>query len=95
MYFFIDTNLIVHYLILSNLKGKARKKYRERYKGAFDFVSFVLKNKNEKIKFFTSSLSQAEIYFAILDEYRCEKMYFEGVPLSCWTSEKWKTKDGK
>lgn len=89
--FFIDTQLIVHFIILSHLKGRKKERLKERYKNSFDFIKEVISNKKENLKFLTCSLSQSEIYFGLLDEYRCEKLYDCCVPLSSWRNEKWRT----
>jgi predicted nucleic acid-binding protein len=89
---FLDTNLLVDYLILSNIKGRRKKELKERYKNSFDLVKRIIKNKNKRFCFITSSLSRAEIYRCLLNEYLCDLMYKKGIPVNCWEHEKWKEK---
>jgi len=92
---FLDTNLLVDYLILSNIKGRRKKELKDRYKISFQLVKNIIKNKNKRLSFITSSLSRAEIYRCLLNEYLCDLMYKKGVPVSCWEHEKWKEKIGE
>jgi predicted nucleic acid-binding protein len=89
---FLDTNLFVDYLILLNLRGKRKKELKDRYKNSYDFMKKVITKKNSNFSFITSSLSRAEIYNSLLNEYRCDKMYKKGIPLNCWEHEKQKEK---
>jgi len=89
---FLDTNLLVDYLILSNLRGRRKKELKDRYKNSFTLIKKVIKRKNKKYYFSTSSLSRAEIYHSLLNEYRCDKMYRKGIPVNCWEHEKTKEK---
>ena len=96
--FFIDTNVIVYYLILSKLKERKRldkkkdiPKY-ERYGKSYEFIKKIVSLKKDKIKFIISPLSGIEVYSALFDEYRCDKMYEGGIPLTSWGTNRFSVK---
>ena len=88
--FFIDTNVIAHYLIRLKIKDKANSQLTNRYNNAYQLMLKILSFNSENYKFITSSLSQAEIYYALFDERFCENMFNGGVPYSCWIKSKGK-----
>lgn len=96
MKFFIDTNILVHYLILSKANQRKSKKtlWREfkKIKPSYDFVKKALENKNKKIKFITSPLAFSEIFYAIYDEYICRRLFLDGTPFSSWVRVRYKYK---
>lgn len=99
--FFIDTNVIIHHIILTKLlqrkegiqKGTPRY---ERYKQAYEFIKKIMGleeyKEGDPFYFHTSFLAQSEFYYALLEEYKCDKMYKGGLPLSSWVSNKWSIK---
>lgn len=93
---FIDTNIVVHWMILSKIKGRAKESKElwtryDRIKPSFELMTRVLENKDNSKQFFASELSAAEIYYGLYDEARCSKMFLDGVPFSSWG----RAKDGK
>ncbi|MBI2107168.1 PIN domain-containing protein [Candidatus Woesearchaeota archaeon] len=86
---FIDTNIIVHYIILKKIKETERdnkelwKEYR-RIEPSYQLLSLILKNNNDSFEFYTSHLAITEIANALHDEYRCRRMRRDGIPLSSW-----------
>ena len=94
---FIDTNVVVHWIILSKIKtknneSKALCTRHDQIKSSFDFMEHVLKNKDKSQFFFTSNLSLAEIYCGLFDEAKCSKMYNDGIPFSSWNKVKFSKK---
>lgn len=90
---FIDTNIMVHWMILNKLKDERPNmseflKEFKKIKPSFELIEIVKQNTIENQFYFTSSLSTSEIFYAILDEYRCRKMHLDGVPLSSWQRTK-------
>jgi len=90
--FYLDTNTIAHHIILSNIikrkKIKVGKNSKfKRYLDAHELIEKIIRKKATG-NFFSSPLALTELYFAIFEEYKCEKMYNEGIPLSSWNSNK-------
>lgn len=87
---FIDTNLIVNQIILSQIELQRKEKRKELYKeyrkliSSKDLIEQISRNKNKNFEFYTSNLAIAEIFFVLRDEYRCRKMHKDGVPFRTW-----------
>ncbi len=86
---FIDTNVFVHWIILTEIK-RERPDDKElwtkfkKIKPSFEVLEMIKNNSITGFTFFTSPLSLSEIFYSLLDEYRCRHMYRDGVPLSSW-----------
>lgn len=94
---FIDTNVIVHWLILSKIKDRNKESKElwtryDRIKHSFEFMEQVITHKDKSQTFLTSDLALAEIYYGLYDEAKCSKMYKDGVPLSSWSNVKYSKK---
>jgi hypothetical protein len=86
---FIDTNVFVHWIILSKMKVKRpddKDLWKEftKIKPSFELIETIRNINLRDFSFFTSQLALAEIFYALLDEYKCRQMYLDGVPLSSW-----------
>lgn len=86
---FIDTNVFVHWIILSKIKqerpeDKILWKKFKKIKPSFEVLETIKNNSLTNFTFYTSPLSLSEIFYSLLDEYRCRHMYIDGVPLSSW-----------
>ncbi len=88
---FIDTNVIIHNLILSKIESEAEKNQRKdlwkrfaKLKPSYQLFEQIRNNKNENVQFLTSKLAISEIFYGLFEEYQCKKMRYDGVPLSSW-----------
>jgi len=91
---FIDTNVFVHWIILSKIRSERLNdpalwnKFR-KIRPSFEFLEKIREqNLFNNFAFFTSPLVISEIFYALLDEYRCRRMNDDGVPLSKWLTVK-------
>lgn len=79
---FIDTNTIVHWLVIKKMMEEHGKEILERYKRlkqSYEFVEAVLSRKFKNAEFYISRLTLAEMTKAILDFIVYEKMRLDGV----------------
>ncbi|GEM_PF-6304929 len=79
---FIDTNTIVHWLIIKKMMEEHGSGILEKYKRlkqSYEFVEVVLSGKFENAEFYISRLTLAEMTKAILDFIVYEKMRLDGV----------------
>ncbi|EEB74353.1 PIN domain-containing protein [Thermococcus sp. AM4] len=79
---FIDTNTIVHWLVIKKMMEEHGKEILEKYKRlkqSYEFVEAVLSRKFKNAEFYISRLTLAEMTKAILDFIVYEKMRLDGV----------------
>lgn len=95
--FFLDTNVIVQYIIFNQLLNRKESIEKgtpsyQRYEMAHKLVAKIIEFKSDDVLFFISLLIRAEFYYALLEEYKCREMYKGGIPLSSWHINKGKIK---
>ena len=89
---FIDTNIFVHWIILTNIKNESQDKDLwikfKKFKKSYELLEKIKNNTLDDFAFYTSPLSLSEIFYALFDEIRCKKMSDDGLPLSSWQGAK-------
>lgn len=90
---FIDTNIFVHWIILTKIKrerphNKTLWTEFKKIKPSFELIETIKNSTLSNFSFYTSHLSLSEIFYSLLDEYRCRRMHKDGVPLSSWQRTK-------
>jgi len=91
---FIDTNVIVHWLMTKRIMEFAIQKfrlsqgffdaYKNRYKDSSDFIEKVLGQSKHSHEFLVTELSLNEVFSGIRDEIRSIMMFVKGIPISRW-----------
>jgi len=79
---FIDTNTIVHWLVIKKMMEEHGTEVLEKYRRlrqSYEFVEAVLSRKFKNAEFYISRLTLAEMTKAILDFIVYEKMRLDGV----------------
>jgi len=79
---FIDTNTIVHWLVIKKMMEEHGTEILEKYRRlrqSYEFVEAVLSGKFKNAEFYISRLTLAEMTKAILDFIVYEKMRLDGV----------------
>lgn len=79
---FIDTNTIVHWLVIKKMMEEHGTEILEKYRRlrqSYEFVEAVLSRKFKNAEFYISRLTLAEMTKAILDFIVYEKMRLDGV----------------
>jgi len=94
---FIDTNVIVNWLIVSSAlktkgaisekeKKKLLKNLKNKVKKSYDLLEKIRTGNEKKITFYISYTEWSEIFSGIGMEYRSRILKEKGVPLRYWTS---------
>ncbi|MCD6372883.1 MAG: PIN domain-containing protein [Thermococcus sp.] len=79
---FIDTNTIVHWLVIKKMVEEHGNKILEKYKRlkqSYEFIEAVLSGTFENAEFYISRLTLAEMTKALVDFIVYEKMRLDGV----------------
>lgn len=95
--FFLDTNVIIHYIIYEQLLKRKESidkgtPSHQRYEAMHKLVKKIIEFKDDTHMFFISLLVRAEFYYALFEEHKCREMYKGGIPLSSWQINKNKVK---
>lgn len=94
----IDTNIIVHWLMASQIMEFSIKRfrlasefldiYKNRYEQSISFVNKVLETPKDKHDFVIVELSLNELFSGVRDEVRSILLFVKGVPISRWASKR-------
>lgn len=100
----IDTNVVVHWLMVNQIMRLATQTfhlgpgffdaYRNRYKQSFDFINKVLELPGNNQRFVITELSLNELFSGVRDEIRSMILFVKGVPISRWAYKR-ETKEVK
>jgi len=84
---FIDTNIIVHWVVIKKMIEERGEEVVDRYRKlrqSYEFVEAVLTNEFKRGEFYISRLTLTEMTKALVDFIVYEKMRLEGVAAIYW-----------
>jgi len=84
---FIDTNTLVHWMIIKKKLESSGESAIEKYKNlrqSYEFIESAITGKFENAKFYISHLTLAEMTKALVDFLVYEKMRLDGVAAIYW-----------
>jgi len=94
----IDTNILVHWLMVSQILEFSIKKfhlhsefletYKNRYEESISFINKILNITEVKHDFVIVELSLNELFSGVRDEVRSILLFVKGIPISRWASKR-------